>query len=76
MDENVSRSLITPLPDYLQKMVDESPMLQHAVEDGVDLTLLIENLALTTEQRLMKLQDAVEIFDEFRKAGQRERGEI
>ena len=76
MNENVSRGLIAPLPGHLQKMVDESPILQRAVEDGVDLTLLIENLSLTPAERLSKLQVAIEVFDEFRKAGQREHGEI
>jgi hypothetical protein len=76
MKGEISQSLIAPLPDYLQKMVDDSPDLQHAVEFGIDLTLLIENLSLTPTERIRKLQAAIEVFEEFRKAGQRQRGEL
>jgi hypothetical protein len=76
MKDEISQSLIAPLPDHLQKMVDDSPDLQHAVEFGIDLTLLIENLSLTPTERIRKLQAAIEVFEEFRKAGQRQRGEL
>lgn len=76
MNEQKSQSLITPLPAYLQKMVDESPVLQHAVEFGIDLTLLAERLEWSVTERFERHQAAMEFFEEIRKAGQRQRGEI
>ena len=69
-------SQVFPLPDYLQKMVDESPALQRAVEDGVDLTLLVESLSWTPTERFRRHQQAAAFFEEVRKAGQRKRGEL
>jgi hypothetical protein len=76
MNENVSRSLIAPLPDYLQKMVDESPVLQHAVEFGIDLTLLAERLQWSVTERFERHQAALEFFEGMRKAGQHTHDEL
>jgi len=40
---------------------------------GVDLTLLLENLALTPAERLEKLQAAQIFYEELRRAGKRNR---
>lgn len=38
---------------------------------GIDLTLLVENMKLTPEQRLEKLQQAMNGFDELRRVAKR-----
>jgi hypothetical protein len=40
-----------------------------AYKKDVDMTLIRENLKLTVEERLIKLQNFVEFLDEMRKAG-------
>ncbi len=44
-----------------------------AKEFGVDLTLLLENLALTPTERLQRLSAAGAFYEELRRAGQRHR---
>lgn len=45
--------------------------LAAAKEFGIDLTLLLENLALTPTERLQKLWAAGVFYEELRQAGQR-----
>jgi len=45
-----------------------------AYKKDVDRTLLRENLKLTPEQRIQKLQDFVNFAATLREAGQRKRG--
>jgi hypothetical protein len=46
-----------------------------AYKEGVDRTLLRENLKLTVEERLRKLMDLQRFAEEMRAAGKRARGE-
>ncbi len=64
------------LPEYVRVLAKDSPALQRAVEDGVDLTLLLERLQWTPTQRFVQHQQALVFFEELRKAGQRKRGEL
>jgi len=64
------------LTEELEQLIRQSPVLQRAVEEGVDLTLLIERLSLSPTERLIRHQEALAVFEEFRRAGQRKRGEI
>jgi hypothetical protein len=57
----MARQRIEPEPD---------PVIE-AYKAGIDRTLLRENLKLTPEQRLMKLQDFVRFTTELREAGRR-----
>ena len=59
---------MTPEPVAL----DPDPVID-AYKRDVDRTLLRENLKLTPEQRLLKLQDFVHFIAELRDAGQRAR---
>jgi hypothetical protein len=59
-------------------MVDESVSLEpnpiiEAYKRDVDRTLLRENLKLTPDQRLAKLQDFVGFLGDLREAGRRAR---
>ena len=40
-----------------------------AYKKDIDMTLIRENLKLTVEERLIKLQNFVEFLDEMREAG-------
>ena len=46
-----------------------------AYKNGVDRSLLIENLRLTPAQRAEKFQDFMAFLEEIRRAGRRLRGE-
>ncbi len=48
-------------------------MIQIAKEFGIDLTLLLENLALTPTERLQKLCAAQAFYEELRRAGEPKR---
>lgn len=52
--------------------LDPDPVIE-AYKRDVDRTLLRENLKLTPEQRLLKLQDFVRFLAELREAGRRAR---
>jgi len=52
--------------------LDPDPVID-AYKRDVDRTLLRENLKLTPEQRLLKLQDVVRFLAELRDAGRRSR---
>jgi len=52
--------------------LDPDPVIERYKRD-VDRTLLRENLKLTPEQRLLKLQDFVRFSASLREAGRRER---
>ena len=51
-----------------EKLLNPRPGSQIAAarDFGIDLTLLLENLRLTPEQRLEKLQHAMNSFEELR----------
>jgi hypothetical protein len=44
------------IPNDLQQLIDESPKLQQALANGIDLVELWENLKLTPTERLEKMQ--------------------
>jgi len=48
--------------------------LASAKEFGIDLTLLLENLALTPTERLQNLCAAQAFYEELRRAGEQNRG--
>ena len=50
--------LLNPLP---------GSKIAEAKEFGIDLTLIVENLRLTPEQRIEKLQSAMRSFDSLRR---------
>ena len=52
-----------------EKLLNPRPgsKIAEAKEFGIDLTLIVENLKLTPEQRLNKLQSAMESFDKLRR---------
>lgn len=52
--------------------LEADPVIE-AYKRDVDRTLLRENLKLTPEQRLLKLQDFVRFLAELREAGRRAR---
>lgn len=52
--------------------MDPDPVIE-AYKRDIDRTLLRENLELTPEQRLLKLQDFVRFAAELREAGRRAR---
>lgn len=53
--------------------VEQSEALRRAKEDGVDLTLLLENLKLTPTERIKKHQAFLAFLLEVRRAGERHR---
>jgi hypothetical protein len=53
------------------EIVIESDPVVEAYKKDVDRTLLRENLKLTHEQRLRKLQDLAQFLEECRDAGRR-----
>ena len=57
-----------------EKLLDPRPgsKIAAAKEFGIDLTLLVENLRLTPDQRVRKLQSAMYGFEELLKASKRE----
>ncbi|MFN3650222.1 MAG: hypothetical protein ACK47B_11640 [Armatimonadota bacterium] len=66
-----------PLPEPREEP-EEEPWVDPVVEyykQGVDRTLLRENLKLTPTERLQKLQALQEWAEELRRAGRRLRGE-
>jgi len=56
-----------------EKLLNPRPgsRIAEARDYGIDLTLIVENLKLTPEQRLEKLQQAMTGFDELRRAAKR-----
>lgn len=58
--------------DRLSASLDPDPVIEIFKKD-VDRTLLRENLKLTPEQRLVKLQDFVAFITEVRRAGRESR---
>jgi hypothetical protein len=56
------------------RIVDDNPAVE-AYKADIDITLIRENLKLTAEQRLIKLQRMAEFVDELRRAGREARGE-
>ena len=56
-----------------EKLLDPKPgsRIAAARDYGIDLTLIVENLRLTPEERLEKLQQAMIGFEELRRAAKR-----
>jgi hypothetical protein len=66
----------TRQPDRGIELITNPPpgsKLAAAKEFGIDLTLLLENLALTPTERLQKLSTAGAFYEELRQAGHRYR---
>ncbi len=66
----------TRLVNWRAELITNPPpgsKLAAAKEFGVDLTLLLENLALTPTERLQKLHAAQIFYEELRRAGKRSR---
>ena len=59
-------------PDVLPPLGPPDPVVE-AYMGGVDRTLLRENLRLTVEQRILKLQEFVRFLAEVRRAGEEAR---
>ena len=57
----------------IEKLLDPIPggALSAVRDYGIDLTLIAENLRLSPEERLRKLQQAIISFDKLRKETQR-----
>lgn len=55
--------------DFVPVSLEPDPVIE-AYKKDIDLTLLIENLKLTPEQRLRKLIEMQKFAAEIRKAGQ------
>lgn len=55
--------------DFVPVSLEPDPVIE-AYKKDIDLTLLIENLKLTPEQRLRKLIEMQKFAVEIRKAGQ------
>ncbi len=43
--------------------------IQRAIEYGVDISLLIENLMLTPTQRIQKMERTIAYLEEYRRVG-------
>ena len=54
--------------------VEESDAIQRAIEYGVDISLLKENLRRTPAERIERLERVLEFMQEVRRAGQVKRG--
>jgi hypothetical protein len=59
-----------PLDDTFGLATD--PVIE-AYKPGIDLTLLRENLKLTVEERILKLQELARFANELRRAGRQAR---
>jgi len=61
-----------------EKLLDPRPgsKIAEAKEFGIDLTLIVENLRLTPEQRLRKLQSAMNSFERLREAARLSRSRL
>lgn len=51
-----------------ERLPSHGPDWDAAIEYGIDVSLLLENLALTPGQRLERLQQMVEFHEHLRKA--------
>lgn len=56
-----------------EKLLNPRPgsKIAEAKEYGIDLTLIVENLRLTPEKRIEKIQKAMVGFDELRRSANR-----
>lgn len=64
-------------PDELRAALPSyGPHWDRAVELGIDVSLLLENLELTPEQRLKQLEDLLNETDALRQAVKPDRGPI
>ncbi|HEX9669701.1 MAG TPA: hypothetical protein VGC93_09475 [Thermoanaerobaculia bacterium] len=52
--------------------IPRDPVIEHYKKD-VDRTLIRENLKLSVEERLVKLEEHLEFAEELRRAGERAR---
>lgn len=56
-----------------ERLLDPKPgsKIAEAKDYGIDLTQIVENLRLTPEKRIEKLQNAMIAFDELRRSARR-----
>jgi hypothetical protein len=64
----VTDSILVPTEDFLDPVIE-------AYKKDVDLTLIRENLALSHEERLVRLQKMLDFIEEVRRAGEAMRSE-
>lgn len=58
----------------MNTMEDPDEVLRRAEEYGIDLSLLRENLRLTPTERLRRHEEALELLNAFRRAGEKVNG--
>ncbi|MFH1177471.1 MAG: hypothetical protein V1750_08695 [Acidobacteriota bacterium] len=56
--------------DLSAQSADEDPVVA-AYRQGIDRSLIVENLSLSVEERLANLQRLLELAEELRRAGER-----
>ncbi|HEY4611708.1 MAG TPA: hypothetical protein VII11_01860 [Bacteroidota bacterium] len=57
-------------------MPEKQSAVEQAIEYGIDITLLVENLKLNHTQRLEKLQQLFDFSIELKKAGSKLHGQL
>jgi len=68
--------MIQPLDDSQSESERYIDPMVRAYMPGIDVSLLLENLKLTPEQRILKHDKMLRLVLEARQAGKRLRGEI
>jgi len=68
--------MIQPLDDSQSESERYIDPMVRAYMPGIDVSLLLENLKLTTEERILKHDKMLRLVLEARQAGKRLRGEI
>jgi len=68
--------MIQPLDDSQSESERYIDPMVRAYMPGIDVSLLLENLKLTTEERILKHNKMLRLVLEARQAGKRLRGEI
>ena len=68
---NKERELKSPAEEQLRNPPPDSAIAR-ARDFGIDLTLLIERLQLTPEERVLRLQQAMTAFDQIRGIGKKQ----
>jgi len=70
------KQMIQPLDDSQSESERYIDPMVRAYMPGIDVSLLLENLKLTPEQRILKHDKMLRLVLEARQAGKRLRGEI
>lgn len=70
------KQMIQPLDDSQSESERYIDPMVRAYMPGIDVSLLLENLKLTTEERILKHDKMLRLVLEARQAGKRLRGEI